>query len=97
MGATPFRVLVFTLHTKEGEPITSYVLIEPDEGGLWHLSVRIQRKLIDRRGWTDPKYKGRTFRQTHTYKAYAIERVMSVSDSYRLRLKDKNGKAITEW
>jgi hypothetical protein len=89
--------VVFTLHTKEGEPSTSYVFIEPDESGFWHLSVRIERKLIDRRGWSDPKYKGRLFHQTATYKAYAIERVTGSSNSCRLRLKDKDGKAITDW
>jgi hypothetical protein len=89
--------VVFTLHTKEGEPSTSYVFIEPDESGLWHLSVRIERTLIDRRVWSDPKYKGKQFHQTARYKAYAIERVTGISHSYRLRLKDEKGKAISEW
>jgi hypothetical protein len=105
--------VIVTFHSIEGEPSTSQMFVEPDEAGLWHLSTRIERKLIDRRAFSDPKFKG-TVEQTDEYKAYEIERIevpanglskrvvipASVKrrlDSYLLRLKDKDGKEITEW
>ena len=87
---------VVTFHSKEGEPSTSHIFVEPDESGVWHLSVSIERELIDRRGWSDPKYRGKKIHQTDSYKAYAIKRLPD-KDSYHLRLKDKDGKVITEW
>jgi hypothetical protein len=88
------------------------MFIEPDKTGTWHLSTRIERKLIDRRAFSDPIFKG-TIEDTDEYKAYEIERVEIPADgllkrvvipvgvklrpdSYLLRLKDKNGKEITE-
>jgi hypothetical protein len=87
---------VVTFHSKEGEPSTSHMFVEPDENGVWHLSVRIERELIDRRGWSDPKYRGKKFNRTDSYKAYAIERVMD-KDSYRLRFKGEDRKVIIVW
>jgi hypothetical protein len=72
------------------------MFVEPDENGVWHLSVRIERKLIDRRGWSDPKYQGKKFNRTDSYKAYAIERVR-VKDYYRLRFRGEDGKVIIVW
>ena len=87
---------VVTFHSKEGEPSTSHMFVEPDEDRVWHLSVRIERELSDRRGWRDPRYRGKKINQTDSYKAYAIERIMD-GNPYRLRFKDKAGKVIFEW
>lgn len=105
--------VIVTFHSKEGEPSTSHMFVEPDETGIWHLSTRIERKLIDRRAFSDPKFKA-TIEQTDEFKAYEIERIEVPADglskrasipvgvkrrpdSYLLRLKDKDGKVITEW
>jgi hypothetical protein len=79
---------VVTFHSKEGEPSTSHMFIEPDEKGIWHLSVRIERKLLNRK-------LRKTINRTDSYKAYSIERIPGKDSS--LRFKDKAGRVIVEW
>jgi hypothetical protein len=87
---------VVTFHSVEGEPSTSHMFIEPNEDGIWHLSVRIDRKLIDRRGWSNPEFRGKLIDQTDSFDVLTIERLTD-GRSYRLRFKDKNGTTIKDW
>ena len=87
---------VVTFHSIEGEPSTSHMFIEPNRDGVWHLSVRIERKLIDRRGWSNPELRGKLIPQTNSYEVFAIERLMD-GNSYRLRFRDKDGTVMRDW
>ena len=105
--------VIVTFRSLEGEPSTSEMFVEPDDAGVWHLSTTIERKLIDRRAFSDPKFKG-TIEQTDKYEAYIIERIEVPSnglserivispdlkrgpESYVLRFRDKEGRVITEF
>src|SRR2546426_888613 len=37
-----------TRYSREGEPSTSAYFVEPDEKGIWHIAVKIDRTLVDR-------------------------------------------------
>lgn len=85
---------VVTFYSTEGDESTSHIYIELDERKRWNLNVTIKRKLGDRRGWSDKKYRGRIIHQTDSYRGYAIEKNPRSS---RLKIKDESGKLITEW
>lgn len=99
--------LVATWYSKEGEPSTSAYFVEPDEKGIWHIAITINRTLVERTG------SKRQLQNTIEYDAYSIERVdvskgtlgRSIAipegetrspQSYRLRLKDKHEEVLTE-
>jgi hypothetical protein len=79
---------VVTFYSKEGDPSTSHMFVEPDKKGVWHLSVRIERKIFDRN-------QRKTVNRTDSYKAYGVERFPGKDSS--LRFKDKSGNVIVEW
>jgi hypothetical protein len=96
-----------TLRSKEGEPTTSYIFIEPDRAGVWRVATRIERELHDRRLVGDPKRTGEIIRQTQNYEAYFVEQIKppkgkvvqnlkNQRNSYLLRLKDRNGNILAE-
>lgn len=96
-----------TFRSKEGEPTTSYIFIESDEAGVWHLATRIERELRNRRLIGDPKRTGEIIRQTQSYEAYSVEQIKQPKDKtainpknqrngFLLRLKDRSGNIITE-
>lgn len=96
-----------TRYSREGEPSTSSYFVEPDEHGIWHIAVKIDRTLVDRGG-----SKGQ-HQESVKYDAYFVERIEVPKDgltarvpiperetrspqSYLLALKDKSGKALGE-
>ena len=99
-----------TIYTKEGDKITFHEYIEPDDNGRWHISVRVEKLLVDRELWARTKV-NRTFPVEETYKVYFLERIDPTKrgamrqknippeqerspTSYVLRLKDEKGKII---
>jgi hypothetical protein len=99
-----------TLYTKEGDKITLHEYVEPDDGGKWHISVRLEKLLVDRELWARTK-ENRTYPEEETYKIYFLERIDPTKRgamrqknippeqerspaSYMLRLKDEEGKLI---
>jgi hypothetical protein len=91
-----------TLRSKEGDPTTTYIFIEPDESGVWRVAVKTESKFYDRKAISDPKRRGKFFHQTHSYEAYLVEQVNSPKrktrinlknqrNDFSLRLKDSNG------
>src|SRR5262249_27640944 len=44
-----------TVFTKEGDKITYHEYVEPDDGGKWHISVRMEMLLVDREHWARTK------------------------------------------
>ena len=95
-------------YSKEGEPSTSSYFIEPDQAGIWHISVTIERTRFARGG-----AKGE-WQERHEYCAYSLERIEVPNDGltpripipdgesrppgeYRLVLKDSGGKTINEF
>ena len=98
--------VTFTKFSKEGEPSTSHLFVEPDEEGVWRVAVKIDRKVVERHG------SKRRHRSSTEYIAYALERIevptsgldepillpeiaLKKPDLYRLVLKDKDGKALS--
>jgi hypothetical protein len=96
-----------THYSKEGEPSTSSYFVEPDARGIWHIAVKIDRTLVDRRGSKSQYY------ETVEYDAYFVERIevpkdgltqrvvipeaeVRSSTAYRLVLKDQERKPLTE-
>ena len=88
---------VVTFYSKEGDASTSHIYIEPDENNDWTLDVTIERKMPDRRGYSDPKYRGTIIEETNKYIGYKVEKTLSRTNSFVLRITDKTGKLITEW
>ena len=99
--------VMVTQYSKEGEPSTSSYFVEPDEKGIWHITVKIDRTLVDRGGSKSQH------QESVEYEAYLVERIevpkdgltarvsipegeMRSPQSYLLALKDKTGKALTE-
>jgi hypothetical protein len=98
--------VTFTKFSKEGEPSTSHLFVEPDEEGVWRVAVKIDRMVVESHG------SKRRHRSSTEYIAYALERievptsglnepillpeiVSKKPDSYRLVLKDKDGKPLS--
>jgi len=99
--------VMVTQYSKEGEPSTSSYFVEPDQKGIWHIAVKIERTLVEREGSKSQH------QESVEYKAYLVERIevpkdgltarvsipegeMRSPQSYLLALKDKTGKALTE-
>jgi hypothetical protein len=99
--------LTATFFSREGEPSTSFYFVEPGEQRSWHIAVKINRRLADRSG--SRKQYNQTNEYT-AYSVDRIEVpegglkvrvVIPVEDlrapqSYRLVLKDKQGKVLVE-
>ena len=98
--------VTFTMFSKEGEPSTSHVFVEPDEEGIWRVAVKIDRMVVERHG------SKRRHRSSNEYIAYALERIevptsgldeailipdtdLKKPDLYRLILKDRAGKVLS--
>ena len=98
--------VTFTKFSKEGEPSTSHLFVEPDEEGVWCVAIKIDRVVVERRG------SKRRHGSSTEYIAYAVERIevptsgldepilipeadLKKPDLYRLVLKDKDGKALS--
>jgi len=105
--------LILISRSKDGRRSTSDIFIEPDETGIWHLSAGVDSTLVDGRAFDDPEFKGTIEKydeyRANTIERIEIpsngfsERIVipayekRTPDSYRLRLKDKEGKTIVEW
>jgi hypothetical protein len=96
-----------TLHNKEGEPTKYFIHIEPNESGIWHVSVRVESELYERRLIGDPKRTGEIKRRTNSYEAYIVEQVIppkgkavrtpqTMQGNLMLRFKDQNGQILAE-
>lgn len=104
--------VIVVSRSKEGERSTSHMFIEPDERGDWHLSARVEKKAVDRRAFDDPEFQGtiERYERYKAYVIERIEvpadglsggTVIPLeqkrgADSYRLRLKNRDGKVIAE-
>ncbi|MBA3785018.1 MAG: hypothetical protein H0X15_05670 [Acidobacteria bacterium] len=86
---------IITLRSKEGDPTTSHIFIEPDGAGVWRVAIRSESEFHNRGILSDPKKATETIYQTRSYEAYGVERV-KIKGNYLLRLKDKNGNVIAE-
>jgi photosystem II stability/assembly factor-like uncharacterized protein len=96
-----------TWYSREGEPSTSSFFVEPDAGGNWNLSVEIIRSLNGRGG---SSWQSRESVNYSAYSVERIEipkdgltprttipkEQPRSPESYRLMLKDRNGKILTE-
>jgi hypothetical protein len=99
--------VTITRYSREGEPSTSSYFVEPDEKGVWHIAVKIDRTLVDRGGSTGQH------QESVEYDAYSVERIevphdglkpriviprdeMRAPQSYRLVFKDFEGKFLAE-
>jgi hypothetical protein len=87
--------VVFTVYTKEGEPTTEYLFVEPNESGTWHVRGRLESTYSDRRMVNDPK-KQPDRHVTKTFEAARLVRVGRGESSY-LALKDASGKVVDEF
>lgn len=102
--------IVSTLYTKEGDQITYHEYVEPDDSGRWHISVRVEKLLVDRMHWARTK-ENRIYPKEDRYNVYFLERIDPIKRgalrqkkippeqerlpaSYLLRLKDEKGKLI---
>jgi hypothetical protein len=84
--------VIVTFHSIEGEPSTSFMFIEPDAKGRWHVDTKIERKLFD---WNIRQPR----RQTNGYTAYSVKRVPGDESRliYQLIFMDERGKRITDF
>lgn len=85
--------VVFTGHTKEGEPTTTTIYVETAMNGDWHIRGVIECERADRRPIDDPRHKPNT-KTTHSYDAFSLQRVGVGTHSEALRLKDRAGKIV---
>ena len=84
--------VVFTFHTKEGEPTTRYLFIEPSAIGTWHIRGRIESTRTDRRMANDPQKQPDT-QELKVFEAVRVVRVGAGARSY-LVLKEASGKVV---
>ncbi len=63
-----------TIYTKEGDKITFHEYVEPDDGSRWHISVRVEKLLVDREHWARTK-ENRTSLVEERYNVYFLERI----------------------
>jgi hypothetical protein len=78
-------VVMLTRHTREGEPSTSLMYVEPSEDGGWHLRVVIERLLSPRGGGAKSAPSGQFFHKRYTYIATAIQRIEIPHDGFTPR------------
>ncbi len=96
-----------TVYSKEGEPSTVSYFVEPNERGLWRMAVRVTRTRA-RRGESrkqrneSVEYEAFSVERIEAPKDGLKPRVviprdeMRAPQSYRLVLKDTEGKSLTE-
>lgn len=84
--------VIVTFHSIEGEPSTSFMFIEPDAEGRWHVDTKIERRLFD---WNIRQPR----RQTNGYTAHSVKRVPGNEGRpiYQLVFMDERGKRITDF
>ena len=93
-------------YSREGDRSDVSYFVEPNEGGVWHLAVTIDRTLRNRRGPGQHResvaYEARDVDRIEIPKTGLAERVEIPEkakrrpQSYHLVLKDETGKTLTE-
>jgi hypothetical protein len=96
-----------TRYSREGEPSASFYFVEPDERGIWRIAVEIDRTLVDRGGSKNQRHESVEYeaysverievpKDGLTQRVVIPEAEMRSPESYRLALKDQEGKSLTE-
>jgi hypothetical protein len=81
-----------TFYTKEGEPTTEFLWVEPAAAGSWHIRGKIESTYSDRLMVTDPN-KQPDRHETRTFEAVRIVRVGKGVNAH-LAFKDTSGETV---
>lgn len=99
--------VTITFYNTEGEPSVSSYFVEPDEKSVWRIAIRIDRTLVGRGGLKSQRHESVEYdayfverievpKDGLTPRVVIPEGESRSPQSYRLTLKDQEGKPLTE-